>query len=126
MSSTPIPFISSRWHGGETRLMAQRQIEWNGIGLWLQVSGKGGTMMAQPLDLAPHPENQHADPFMRLGMPEAQMLMDDLWNCGLRPSEGTGSAGALAATQANLNDLRGHIATLTGLTETLVKGVLQP
>lgn len=36
----------------------------------------------------------------------AQMLMDELWRCGLRPSEGTGSAGALAATQKHLDDMR--------------------
>jgi hypothetical protein len=32
--------------------------------------------------------------------------MDSLWSCGLRPSEGTGSAGALAATQAHLKDMQ--------------------
>lgn len=36
----------------------------------------------------------------------AQELMDQLWQCGLRPSEGTGSAGALAATQRHLDDMR--------------------
>lgn len=36
----------------------------------------------------------------------AQTLMDELWNCGLRPTEGTGSAGALAATQKHLEDMR--------------------
>jgi hypothetical protein len=101
-----VNFISSRWQGGEIRLMAQRQIEWNGIGLWLAVDGKDGHRMAQPLVLAPHPEHQPADPFVRLEMPEAQMLMDELWKCGLRPTEGTGSAGALAATQAHLDDMR--------------------
>ena len=30
---------------------------------------------------------------------EAQTLMDDLWNCGLRPTEGTGSAGSLMAKE---------------------------
>jgi hypothetical protein len=34
------------------------------------------------------------------------MLMDQLWNCGLRPTEGTGSAGALGATQKHLADLK--------------------
>jgi hypothetical protein len=37
---------------------------------------------------------------------EAQHLMDELWRAGLRPSEGSGSAGALAATQAHLDDMR--------------------
>jgi hypothetical protein len=36
----------------------------------------------------------------------AQRLMDDLWNCGLRPTEGTGSAGSLKATQTHLEDMR--------------------
>ncbi|MFA7333497.1 MAG: hypothetical protein WC130_04295 [Kiritimatiellia bacterium] len=45
-------------------------------------------------------------PVMHLSAPQAQMLMDDLWNCGLRPSEGTGSAGALAAVQEHLKDMR--------------------
>jgi hypothetical protein len=36
----------------------------------------------------------------------AQALMDDLWTCGLRPSEGSGSAGQLAAVQYHLEDMR--------------------
>ena len=36
----------------------------------------------------------------------AQKLMDQLWDCGLRPSEGTGSAGAIKAVQDHLNDMR--------------------
>jgi hypothetical protein len=36
----------------------------------------------------------------------AQQLMDELWNCGLRPSEGTGSAGSLRATERHLEDMR--------------------
>lgn len=37
---------------------------------------------------------------------DAQQLMDELWHVGLRPSEGTGSAGAMAATQAHLKDMQ--------------------
>ena len=36
----------------------------------------------------------------------AQALMDQLWDCGLRPTEGTGSAGALAATERHLRDMQ--------------------
>jgi len=32
--------------------------------------------------------------------------MDELWQCGLRPSEGSGSAGSLAATERHLADMR--------------------
>ena len=37
---------------------------------------------------------------------DCQLLMDELWRIGLRPSEGTGSAGALAATQSHLKDMQ--------------------
>lgn len=40
------------------------------------------------------------------GSPAAQVLMDTLWNCGIRPTEGAGTAGTMAAAQAHLQDLR--------------------
>lgn len=36
----------------------------------------------------------------------AQVLMDDLWQCGIRPTEGVGSAGAFAAQGRHLEDMR--------------------
>lgn len=45
-------------------------------------------------------------PTFRLGTMEAQSLMDELWRCGLRPSEGSGSAGALRAVERHLDDMR--------------------
>lgn len=48
-------------------------------------------------------------PTFTLDIKEAQFLMDGLWDCGLRPSEGTGSAGAMAATQKHLEDMRSLI-----------------
>lgn len=41
-----------------------------------------------------------------LRMTDAQQLMDELWRAGLRPSEGTGSAGSLAATERHLADMK--------------------
>jgi len=46
------------------------------------------------------------EPSLRISETAAQQLMDDLWACGLRPTEGTGSAGAMAATQKHVDDLR--------------------
>ena len=46
------------------------------------------------------------EPTMRLKNDEAQMLIDELWRCGLRPSEGSGSAGSLAATERHLKDMQ--------------------
>ncbi len=47
-----------------------------------------------------------SEPTVQLKPDEAQELMDELWRCGLRPSEGTGSAGSLAATERHLEDMR--------------------
>ena len=45
-------------------------------------------------------------PMISLHNGEAQLLMDELWRCGLRPSEGAGSAGSLAATERHLKDMQ--------------------
>jgi len=45
-------------------------------------------------------------PSLSLTEDQAQYLMDQLWNCGLRPTEGEGSPGALAALERHLEDMR--------------------
>ena len=35
-----------------------------------------------------------------------QQLMDELWECGLRPAQGAGSAGQLAAVERHLADMQ--------------------
>lgn len=51
-------------------------------------------------------EGEMSEPFLRMSLTDAQSLMDELWHCGLRPTEGTGSAGSLAATERHLEDMR--------------------
>ncbi len=62
--------------------------------------------MAEPLTFRPLEPTEVFEPQLELNDSEAQSLMDQLWQCGIRPTEGTGSAGAMAATQAHLADLR--------------------
>jgi len=45
-------------------------------------------------------------PAMTISEKSAQNLMDELWSVGIRPTEGKGSAGSLAATQSHLEDMR--------------------
>jgi len=45
-------------------------------------------------------------PLVTLTPTMAQKLIDDLWDCGVRPSEGSGSAGQMAAVQKHLADMR--------------------
>lgn len=46
------------------------------------------------------------DASLSISLEAAQTLMDDLWACGVRPTEGKGSAGALSATERHLEDMR--------------------
>jgi hypothetical protein len=49
----------------------------------------------------------NADKFgINVSEEERQELMDALWSIGTRPTEGTGSAGAMAATVKHLEDMR--------------------
>lgn len=66
----------------------------------------GKIRMATGLIFEDVEQGMFTPPTTRLDLSEAQELMDDLWQCGLRPSEGTGSAGAMAATQKHLEDMR--------------------
>lgn len=63
--------------------------------------------VAEPLSFVPlEDEFLEPQPVMYMKETEAQVLMDSLWDCGLRPSEGSGSAGALLAVQGHLADMR--------------------
>jgi len=66
----------------------------------------GGIFVAEPLTFRPLEPFEAPEPQLALNDSEAQSLMDQLWQCGIRPTEGTGSAGAMAATQSHLSDLR--------------------
>lgn len=85
-----------------------RRLEWSyGVGLFMRQQTVGvGQAVAQPLVFSKHTAGQKAEPFVVLGEDHAQKLMDELWQAGLRPSEGSGSAGSLAATQRHLEDMR--------------------
>jgi hypothetical protein len=70
---------------------------------------EGHVFFAEPLvmrEVTIEEQCTQSRPTFSLDFTEAQRLMDELWNCGLRPSEGTGSAGAMAATERHLKDLQ--------------------
>jgi len=65
-----------------------------------------GLYVGQQLVLKKVEESSAITPILTLAPAQAQELMDDLWMCGLRPTEGSGSSGSLAATQRHLEDMR--------------------
>ena len=54
-------------------------------------------------------------PTLMLTKTAAQVLMDDLWSSGLRPTEGSGSAGSLRATEKHLDDMRRIVEKKLGI-----------
>jgi hypothetical protein len=88
-------------------IMARKE-EWNdGVSVYMRQMTVGvGSTMALPVVFAPQQPNERAVPMLSLTIHQAQQLMDELWDCGMRPSEGSGSAGAMAAVQAHLSDMR--------------------
>ena len=68
--------------------------------------GKTEVLTAMTMTTLPQDEELPVDTPIEISHKQAQQLMDELWRCGLRPSEGTGSAGSLAATEKHLKDMR--------------------
>lgn len=58
---------------------------WNAAVEFLVMEGRA---VARPIIMEERPEGQMVNPTFSLGRTEAQVLMDDLWNAGLRPTEG--------------------------------------
>ena len=68
----------------------------------------GKPVVIEALDMAtykPYEEDSIQTTF-NLCNAAAQKLIDDLWDTGLRPSEGVGSAGSFAAQGKHLKDLQ--------------------
>lgn len=62
--------------------------------------------VAELLKMVEFPECTSPKPTFDMTGGQAQRLMDDLWDCGIRPSEGSGSAGQLVSIQAHLKDMQ--------------------
>lgn len=76
---------------------------WNRAVQFALISGNAA---AEPIIMKEREPGSYFEPAFELDYAQAQTLMDDLWIAGLRPTEGTGSAGALSATQKHLEDMR--------------------
>lgn len=95
---------------GKIEIWCQREPFCSDISLLVTRNDKRSRAVGDPVTMREQVEaGLMSDPTMTLTNSEAQHLMDQLWNCGLRPSEGSGSAGSLAATERHLADMR-HVA----------------
>jgi len=85
---TELRAVSAPWHGGIELLIRQG----DSFGVNITMEHKEPGLIVEPT--------------LRIDMDAGQTLMDDLWNAGLRPTEGAGSAGSLLATEKHLSDMR--------------------
>jgi hypothetical protein len=75
-------------------------------------NGDGSIVRMMPAQFYHHPSSEvgttvtDVAPAFSLTPESAQTIVDELWLLGIRPSEGAGSAGQLAATQAHLKDMQ--------------------
>jgi len=94
-------------------LMARREDWSEGVSIYMRqrTAGKGNAVAA-PVMMVQKEPGEHVEPMLRLEIQAAQQLMDELWQCGLRPTEGTGSAGSLKATENHLADMKRIAFTL--------------
>ena len=83
-------------------VMARKESWSKGVSIHMRDGGS----IASPAMFRPADEGAVASPLVTLSIQSAQQLMDELWHCGLRPSEGVGSAGSLRATEYHLSDMR--------------------
>ena len=94
-------------------LMARREDWSEGISIYLRQRTVGhGDSVAAPVTMMRREPGAIVEPMLRLEIQAAQQLMDELWQCGLRPTEGTGSAGSLKATENHLADMKRIAFTL--------------
>lgn len=86
--NTKIRAINAPWYGG------------------IEILIKQGDHYVKNIEMVRIPDGAIVEPSLRLDYEEAQLLMDDLWHSGVRPSEGIGNAGQLKATEKHLEDMR--------------------
>jgi len=89
-------------------IYAERQILKRKIGVTIMIPRIDGKIdVAQPLVFkAQDQETTVLNHTFEISPNEAQQMIDELWNCGVRPTEGGGSAGSIAATEKHLKDMK--------------------
>lgn len=109
--------------GRGSRVHAIRRWASNGYDFHITREGPGGSTVAVGLPVVfeevdgESPIRDDLGPTFSLANDECQGLMDELWRAGFRPSEGTGSAGALRQAEGHIESLRAIAFTLSGVVE---------
>lgn len=74
-----------------------------------------GEALARNVTFEKHTPGEYASPTLRIDHHAAQVLMDELWQCGIRPTQGKQSEGVTAAQARHLNDMRAIVSHKLGV-----------
>lgn len=98
---------SLNFASGSMHVYAQRT-HWGSVEIRMMCNLVPGNKpaAARQVEFVEAAEGEYIEPALVLGHDTAQMLIDELWRAGLRPTEGAGSAGQLASTERHLSDMR--------------------
>lgn len=88
------------------KFSVQRQIWSEGFEIRVADMLNGKTAVATNINFQVIEPVAYVEPLMNLSNSEAQMLIDELYAAGLRPSQAMGSAGQLEAVKFHLADMR--------------------
>lgn len=91
---------------GQIRVRATATDFYDGVEIRAIQESPEGRRYAQEMIMEPYTDGMWMPSLLTLGRTEAQELMDSLWQSGIRPTEGSGSAGAMRAVERHLGDMR--------------------
>jgi len=100
--------------GGETGVSVHCSDYRNRYELRFWVDRNDHRFVSRPMVFESTEDTEYAAPAISMSSKMAQDLMDELWRAGLRPADGTGSSGQLAATERHLDDMRAIAAHKIG------------
>lgn len=106
--------------GGRIGIAAQRSLYTDTVDLYISErtpDGKRAMMTKCEFEVVEVGQPVAYDDFrpLMLTPDAAQHLIDQLWNCGVRPTEGAGSAGAMLQAQDHINTLKQECERLYAL-----------
>jgi hypothetical protein len=90
----------------EFEIRVERNPYQTGVSLFGSTHKRDSVLRAKPLAMETVEEGLLFDPFAKLSNTATQLLIDELWRCGYRPSIDQDKNNSLAATEKHLNDMR--------------------
>lgn len=97
--------------------------QWNDFGFDIRAAYREPTpssviAVAQPVEFKTVPVGSLMQSMLSLTEEDCRALMDELWAAGIRPSNGEGSVGVVAALKHHLDDMRTVAFHKVGIKET--------